>query len=213
MHQCCTPSANMIQSHPTHYLSVRVIAYVTRSIRSLWLSNMPNKVWTFRNKKFNLYYTNAHYKNLSHNKIHSETKPCKVLDFNTWDLNAYLGIGLVNWLVIILFSWYVLNNNLLCLYHVSHKANKIAVVSSHNSATGSSAFWSEVEILKETPKPYCLLSINATSNVLYLHSWQSFAVLLLTAPWYGSPTQGKHIFWCGPWLIRVTTLIGIWVFS
>ena len=30
--------------------------------------------------------------------------------------------------------------------------------------------WSEVKILEETPKPYCLLSSNAIGNVLCLHS-------------------------------------------
>jgi len=39
--QCCTPTINMIQSHPARYSSVKAIACVTRPIRSLWHFNMP----------------------------------------------------------------------------------------------------------------------------------------------------------------------------
>jgi len=110
-----------------------------------------------------------------------------------------------------LVIWYIINNNLLCLYRVSHKVimpfdvfslpMKFQILSELDSyyvvtqqLNRVMNLWSEVKILEKTLKPYCLLSSNATSNVLCLYSWQRYVVLLLTAPWYGSPTQGEYIF-------------------
>ena len=41
---------------------------------------------------------------------------------------------------------------------------------------------SEIEILEKIPQPYCLLSGEATSNILYFYSRKRYAVLFLTAP-------------------------------
>ena len=46
-----------------------------------------------------------------------------------------------------------------------------------------------------------------TRYTICLHNWHCHAVLLLTAPWHDSPTQGEIISWGWP------TSISIWVSS
>jgi len=102
-------------------------------------------------------------------------------------------------------SGYIVSGNLLCLYSALHKViipldvlglpMKFQILDELDGSTVVTQYlngiinsWNEIEILNEISKPYCLLSSNTISNILYLHSWQNYAILLLTIPWYGSLT-------------------------
>ena len=123
MYQYSTPSTNMIQSHPACYLSVRVIACVTSSIRSLRLFNMPIKqnMNIFRNKEFYIYYPNAHYKKVY--RITRYTQKLNTAKFQTQHSRLkrisrnWLSHRISNHLV----SGYILNRHLLYLYGISYE--------------------------------------------------------------------------------------------